>query len=58
MVKNQEKSCLAFVDICFRSSDMSFQSLRNLEKKCGNAPLTKSVTSQLGFPFIQYLNLM
>ena len=34
MVKNQEESFLPFVDICFRSRDMSFQSLRNLEKKC------------------------
>ena len=33
-VKNQEVSFLPFVDICFRSRDMSFQSLRNLEKKC------------------------
>ena len=34
MVKNQEESFLLFVDICFRSRDMSFQSLRNLEEKC------------------------
>ena len=31
-VKNQEESFLLFVDICFRSRDMSCQSLRNLEK--------------------------
>ena len=32
--KNQEESSLPFVNICFRSRDMSFQSLGNLEKKC------------------------
>ena len=35
MVKNREESSLLFVDICFRFIDMSFQNLRNLEKKCG-----------------------
>ena len=34
MVKNQEENFLLFVDICFRSRDMSFKSLRNLEKEC------------------------
>ena len=34
MVKNQEESSLPFVSICFHSRDMSFQNLRNLEKKC------------------------
>ena len=33
-VKNQEERSLPFVNICFGSRDMSFQSLRNLEKKC------------------------
>ena len=28
------KTELQFVDICFHSRNMSFQSLRNLEKKC------------------------
>ena len=63
MVKNQEESSLPFADIRFRSRDMSFQSLGNLEKKCDQkienfVPLTKIVTSQLGFAFINYLNHM
>ena len=33
-IKNRKESFLPFVDIYFRSSDMSFQSLKNLEKKC------------------------
>ena len=58
------KSFLPFVDICFRTRDMSFQSLRNLEKKMRQenwtfcAPLTKIVTSHLGLLQIQYLNQM
>ena len=31
---NRKESFLPFVDISFRSRDMSFQSLGNLEKKC------------------------
>ena len=31
-VKNEEESSLLFVNICFRSRDMNFQSLGNLEK--------------------------
>ena len=30
--RNWKESFLSFVDICFRSRDMSFQSLGNLEK--------------------------
>ena len=33
IVKNWKESFLLFVDICFRSRDMSFQSLGNLGKK-------------------------
>ena len=33
MVENGKESFLPFVDICFRSRDMSFQNLGNLEKK-------------------------
>ena len=55
------KTELPFVDICFRSRDISFQSLEILRKKCEEnwafcAPLTKIVTSQVGL--IQYLNQM
>ena len=32
VVKNQEESSLRFVNICFRSRDMSFQNLGNLAK--------------------------
>ena len=32
--KNGEESFLPFVNACFRSRDMSFQSLKNLQKKC------------------------
>ena len=33
-VKNREEGFLLFVNICFRSRDMSFQSHENLEEKC------------------------
>ena len=32
--QNPNRKRLSFVDICFRSRDMSFESLGNLEKKC------------------------
>ena len=33
-VNNREEGFLPFVNICFHSKDMSFQSLGNLEEKC------------------------
>ena len=33
-VKSQEESPVQFVNICFRSRYMNFQSLGNFEKKC------------------------
>ena len=52
-----KKSSLLFVDICFRSRDMSFQSVGNLDKMRKEnlafcAPLIKIMTLQLGFAFI------
>ena len=32
--QNRKESFLPFVDVCFRSKDVIFQSLGNLEKKC------------------------
>ena len=58
----KDESVLLFVDICFRSRDMSFQSLGNLEKKMRKencafcAPLTKVVTSQVGLVLMKYLH--
>ena len=34
MFKNEDECSLPFVNICFRSREMRFQSLENLEKKC------------------------
>ena len=33
-VEKREEGFLPFVNICFNSRDMSFQSLENLEEKC------------------------
>ena len=59
-----KRQVFPFVDICFCSRDMSFQSLGNLEKKWEKklehfVPLlTKIVTSQVGLLLVLYLNEM
>ena len=54
-VDNREESFLPFVDICFSSRDMSFQSLRNLEKKiCDVTSRTLLLQYLIQMPFRRY----